>query len=143
MTPVEQQNVACFDRFVEEGLNQRKIAEIADEIVNFNIIMEAPGVPTMDGRLKGYDIFKFFTSTFVDAFPDLKSSLASCIADGDVVAVDILYEGTQEKDFAGVSTSHRHIMGGELWYMRFNNGKISHLKICEYGTSLRSMLLGE
>jgi predicted ester cyclase len=143
LTPTEQTNVACFERFIEEGLNQRKIGAIADEICNGNIVMAAPGVPTIDGRLKGLDIFKFFTTSFVDAFPDIKCSLAHCIAQGDVVAVDVLYEGTHAKDFAGVPATHKYIKGGELWYMNFANGKIRDLRICEYGTPLRAMLLGE
>ncbi|NJK52699.1 MAG: ester cyclase [Leptolyngbyaceae cyanobacterium SU_3_3] len=143
MTPTEERNIACFTRFIEEGLNQKKISNIADEFINGNIVMEAPGVPTMDGRLKGNDIFKFFTSSFVDAFPDVKCSMAHCIAEGDALAVDVLYEGTHTKEFAGVPATDKYIKGGELWYMLFANGKIRHLKICEYGTPLRAMLLGE
>jgi predicted ester cyclase len=142
MTPTEQKNVACFNRFIEEGLNQRKIGEIDSEIVTQNLIMEAPGVPTIDGRMKGANIFHFFTTTFVDAFPDLKCSLAHCIAEGDIVAVDVLYEGTHAKEFAGVPATNKYIKGGELWFMHFNNGKICNLRICEYGTPLRAMLMG-
>lgn len=143
MTQVEERNVACFQRFVEEGLNQKKIGQIADEIAATNLIMEAPGVPMIDGRLKGLDIFKFFTTTFIDSFPDVQCSMAHCIAEGDVVAVDILYEGTHAKEFAGVPATNKYIKGGELWYMQFANGKIRNLRICEYGTPLRAMLLGE
>lgn len=143
MTPTEQKNVACFERFVEEGLNQKKVGDLIEELVTSNIIMEAPGVPMIDGRLNGKEIFRFFTTSFVDAFPDIKCSLAHCIADGDIVAVDILYEGTHAKEFAGVPATNKYIKGGELWYMHFNNGKISNLRICEYGTPLRAMLLGD
>lgn len=141
MTPVEERNVACFNRFVEEGLNQKKIGSMVEEIVAHNLIMEAPGVPMMDGRLNGMEIFRFFTTAFIDAFPDVKCSLAHCISEGDVVAVDILYEGTHAKEFAGVPATNKYIKGGELWFMKFANGKIRHLRICEYGTPLRNMLL--
>ncbi len=142
MTPVEERNVACFQRFIEEGLNQKKCASIVDDIVAQNLIMEAPTVPMIDGRLNGVAIFRVFTDAFLNAFPDVQCTLPYLIAEGDIVAADIAYEGTHRAEFAGVPATNRYIKAGELWYMHFANGKIRNLRICEYGTPLLALLKG-
>jgi predicted ester cyclase len=136
-----EQNVLCFNRFVEEGLNKKQVLAIAQEICNPDLVLEAPGVPTEAGHKDGMEIFKQFAGGFVSAFPDVNCSLAYCVAEGETVAVDILYEGTHKKEFAGVPATNKYIKGGELWFVEFANGKMSHIRICEYGTPLRAMLL--
>ena len=135
-----ENNVNICNRFIEEGLNQGNILAVADELVNQDLALEAPGVPTADGHANGYEIFKFFVSTFTDAFPDLSCSLPYTIAEGDTVAMDIAYSGTHKKEFAGVPATDRFVEGGELWFVKFRDGKMAHIRICEYGTPLYAML---
>ena len=138
-----EQNQACFDRFIEEGLNQRKVLEIADEICNPDLVLEAPGVPTADGHKEGFAIFKQFAGGFVDAFPDIDCSLKYSIGEGEIIAFDIRYKGTHKKEFGGVPATNKFIDGGELWYVTFEGGKMKSIRICEYGTPLRLMLLAD
>jgi predicted ester cyclase len=137
-----EQNLACFNRFVEEGLNQHKVLEIGDEICNPDLILEAPGVPTADGHKAGYDIFKVFASSFVGAFPDVVCTLKYSIGEGETIAFDIDYKGTHKKEFGGIPATNKYIEGGELWYVEFKGGKMQSIRICEYGTPLRDLLLG-
>ncbi len=135
------QNVAVFQRFVEIGLNQKKLASISEEILAPDLVLEAPGIPTEDGKRNGKALFIQSVDAFVGAFPDVKVSMKYTAAEGDTVAVDLPYEGTHLKEFAGVAPTGLYIHGAELWFVEYQNGKMKNVRICEYGTPLRSMLL--
>jgi predicted ester cyclase len=136
-----EHNEAVVRRFVEEGINQQKIEAIHDEIAAPGLVLEAPGLPTAAGQANGYELFKQSVVGFVDAFPDVQCTIPFLVAEGDAVAADLAYHGTQEKDFAGVPATHEHVKGGELWFFEFEGGKIKSCRICEYGVPLRAALI--
>ena len=136
-----EQNEAVVRRFVEEGLNQKNYEAMHDEICAPDLVLEAPGIPTADGQANGKEIYKQSVLGFVDAFPDVQVDIPFLVVEGDTVAADLAYHGTQEKDFAGVPATHEHIHAGELWFFEFEDGKIKTCRICEYGTPLRAALI--
>jgi len=91
-----------------------------------------------DGKANGKEIYKQSVLGFTGAFPDVQVEIPYLVAEGEAVACDLAYQGTQEKDFAGVPVTHKHIHAGELWFFEFENGKIKACRICEYGTPLRA-----
>jgi hypothetical protein len=130
-----------FRRFVDIGLNQNNIESIQAEICAPNLVLEAPGVPTPAGIAQGYELFKQSVLGFTGAFPDVKCTLPYLIAEGETVAADIAYHGHHENEFMGVPPSHEDVGGGELWFVDFQNGKMTNVRICEYGTPLRSAMI--
>ncbi|BCM94219.1 hypothetical protein IAD21_06122 [Abditibacteriota bacterium] len=135
------ENEAVFRRFVEEGLNAKNIEAIQAEICAPELVLEAPGIPTADGQANGYEIFKQSVLGFTGAFGNLVCTLPYVVAEGDIVAADIAYHGTHDAEFAGVQPSHEDVHGGELWFVDFKDGKMTSVRICEYGTPLRTALI--
>jgi predicted ester cyclase len=138
-----EQNKEVFRRFVEVGLNKKDVLSISNDICQPDLTLEAPGVPTAAGHAQGHQIFNDSVVGFTTAFPDVDCTLEYLVADGDTLAADISYHGTHEAEFAGVPATHRHIKGGELWYVNFENGKMKHIRICEYGVPLVPQLLAK
>ena len=136
-----EKNAAVFRRFVDEGLNKPNIEAIQAEICAPDLVLEAPGIPTQAGIDHGYDVFLQSVLGFTGAFPDVVCTLPYLMAEGESVAADIAYHGHHEKEFAGVPPTHEDVKGGELWFVAFENGKMKSVRICEYGTPLRSALL--
>ena len=134
------QNEQVFRRFVDIGLNQNKIESIQAEICAPNLVLEAPGVPTNAGREQGYELFKQSVLGFTHAFPDVQCKLPFLVAEGETVAADIAYHGHHENEFMGVPPSHEDVAGGELWFVDFKDGKMTNVRICEYGTPLRAAM---
>lgn len=136
-----EQNKAAVQRLLEEGWNNKNIAGIMSELVAPDAVLEAPGVPTQAGKENGYALIQQSIQEFTDAFPDLQCQIKHIVAEGDIVSFDVAYQGTHEKDFAGVPAKHEHIHGGELWFIDFENGKMKSVRVCEYGTPLRMAML--
>ncbi len=136
-----EQNVAAFQRFIEVGLNQKNLLSISDELLAPDLVLEAPGIPTEVGKTDGKRQFEQSVIAFVEAFPDVKAYGKFVVAEGDTVSVDLPYEGTHKKEFAGVAATNVYIHGAELWFVEYENGKFKNVRICEYGVPLRSALL--
>jgi len=138
----EEQNIATIKKFVDVGLNQKSIDSILAEILNPAIALEAPGVPTAAGAAAGYQIFREAVFGWTDAFPDVQVDLASLIVNGESGSFDLPYHGTHTKEFAGVPPSNEVVYGAELWFVQFDGeGKFLNVRICEYGTPLRSAMI--
>lgn len=136
----EEQAKAVFTRFVEEGLNNKNMMGIADEILSPDLVIEAPGVPEAAGRANGKDIYIQSVLGFTSAFPDVQCSMPYLVANGNSVAADLAYHGTHLGDFLGVAPTNKHIHAGELWFCHVVDGKITYVRICEYGTPLMALL---
>ena len=139
MTP-ESNAKAVFSRFVEQGLNQKNMKAIADEILAPDLVIEAPGVPEAAGRANGRDIYLQAVVGFTDAFPDLECTIPYLVANGTSVAADLAYHGTHRGEFMGLAPTNKHVRAGELWYCQVVDGKIKYVRICEYGTPLLALL---
>jgi len=138
--PVDH-NVAVFQRFVEIGLNQKNLPSIADEILAPDLILEAPGIPMEAGKTSGKAMFIQSVQGFVGAFPDVVATMKYTLAEDETVSVDLPYEGTHKGDFAGVAATNIFVKGAELWFVEYEGGKMKNVRICEYGTPLRTLLL--
>ena len=136
-----EQNVAVFQQFVDVGLNKKDLMSIADKILAPDLVLEAPGIPTEAGKAQGKALFEQSVIAFVEAFPDVVCTMKYTLAEGETVAVDLPYEGTHKKEFAGVAPTGLYIHGAELWFVEYENGQMKNVRICEYGTPLRSLLL--
>ena len=138
----EEQAKAVFTRFVEEGLNKKNIMAIADEILAPNLVIEAPGVPAAAGRADGKNIYIQSVLGFTGAFPDVECTLPYLVANGNSVAADLAYHGTHLGDFLGIAPTNKHIHAGELWFCHVVDGKITYVRISEYGTPLMALIKG-
>lgn len=136
-----EQNVAAFQRFVEVGLNQKNFLSIAEDLLAPDLVLEAPGVPTEAGKANGKEIFIQSVQGFVGGFPDVVCTMKYTLAEGDTVAVDLPYEGTHKGEFAGVHPTGVFVKAAELWFVEFQGGKFKNVRICEYGSPLRTLLL--
>ena len=136
----EEQAKAVFTRFVEQGLNKKNMMAIADEILAPDLVIEAPGVPAAAGRAKGKEIYIQSVLGFTGAFPDVECTIPYMVATGNSVAADLAYHGTHQGEFLGLAPTNKHIKAGELWYCKVVDGKITYVRICEYGTPLMALL---
>ena len=75
MATIEEKCLATAKKFIDVGLNQKKIDSIMSEICAPDVALEAPGVPTAAGAADGFKIFREAVFGWTDAFPDVKAAL--------------------------------------------------------------------
>jgi predicted ester cyclase len=142
MATIEEKCLATAKKFIDVGLNQKKIDSIMSEICAPDVALEAPGVPTAAGAAEGFKIFREAVFGWTDAFPDVDVKINSLIANGNSVSFDVPYEGTHVKEFAGVPPTNEKVKGAELWFCQCDDeGRFKNVRICEYGTPLRAALI--
>ena len=94
---------AIVRRFVQEIFNARKIEE-AKNFVTPDIIYH--GVAE---EIRGLERFKQWVGEDLSAFSDMQVTILDDFGEQNKVAIRWILKATHEKDFAGVSASHKKI----------------------------------
>jgi steroid delta-isomerase-like uncharacterized protein len=66
-----------------------------------------------------------FLAGFVDAFPDLQLTVEDAVAEGDLVAQRVHFEGTHTGEFQGLPPTQRKVSFSGLELNRFVDGRVA------------------
>jgi predicted ester cyclase len=66
-----------------------------------------------------------FLAGFVEAFPDLRLTVEDAVAEGDLVAQRVRFEGTHTGEFQGLPPTHRRVALSGLELNRFVDGRVA------------------
>jgi steroid delta-isomerase-like uncharacterized protein len=95
-----------------------------------NVIFEAPG----DIRLEGVDAAVEKTMTWLLAFPDGEIRVENEVANGDWLALQLVFEGTHEDTLVGaagkIPATNRCLAFRAVEFVRVEDGKITEEYLC-------------
>ena len=112
-------NKAVYQRVVDEVVNQGHF-DAVDEI--FDPVYVDHGAPP--GLPPGLEGVKAVFGMFRTGFPDVRFTIESMVAQGDIVATLVHGEGTQDGPFMGIPPSGKHAKWRSVGFFRVANGKI-------------------
>jgi predicted ester cyclase len=92
---------------------------IEELAVSDRYIYKVPGHEGLRGQS-----FKDFVSTVRAAFPDLRNTIESQVAEGDLVVTRGTTRGTQRGPFAGIAPTGKSIEVAWVIFTSFQNGRI-------------------
>ena len=113
------ENKAVIDRF-NVALNEGNL-DVIDAIFDPNFIGHSPLSPE---PIRGPDGYKAFLATLVAAMPDMHYPSWTLIADGDLVAIHLLFEGTFTNPLLGIPPNGKKIAAWNANIWRFADGKL-------------------
>ena len=116
-------------RHFEEIFNRKNLAA-CDEIMAEDFVEHAaaPFAQSAPGRVHGPQAMRESAGWLIAQFPDLHMTIEAMVAEGDIVAVRILSEGTNLGAFNGVMppTGKRFVARQSHWYRVENNKLAEH-----------------
>jgi predicted ester cyclase len=118
-TSVER-NKAASRRWIEV-FNERDNAAEADVRAQ-DYVAYAPA--SLEPAPLDSEAWTRFLGGFVDGFPDLKLTVEDAVAEGDLVAQRIHFEGTHTGEFQGLPPTHRKVDFHGLELNRFVDGRV-------------------
>jgi predicted ester cyclase len=71
------------------------------------------------------DAWSRFLAGFVEGFPDLRLRVEDAVAEGDLVAQRVHFEGTHTGEFQGLPPTHRKVTFSGLELNRFVDGRVA------------------
>ncbi len=104
-----------------EGMWNRRDMRTADKYVAANL---APQGPFADQFPPGPEGSKAFTSTFLDAFPDVQATIDEQEVDGDLVRTWVTFRGTHTGQLMDIPATNRRATVQVLVTDRIAKGKI-------------------
>jgi predicted ester cyclase len=119
-TSVER-NKAVSRRWIEV-FNQRDDAGEAD-VRTQDYVAYAP--VSLEPAPLDSEAWTRFLAGFVEAFPDLQLTVEDAVAEGDLVAQRIHFEGTHAGEFQGLPPTHRKVTFSGLELNRFVDGRVA------------------
>jgi predicted ester cyclase len=119
-TSVER-NKAVSRRWIEV-FNQRDDAGEAD-VRTQDYVAYAP--VSLESAPLDSEAWTRFLAGFVEAFPDLQLTVEDAVAEGDLVAQRIHFEGTHAGEFQGLPPTHRKVTFSGLELNRFVDGRVA------------------
>lgn len=114
-------NKAVARRWFEEVWNQGA-EHVIDELYAKDAITH--GIGESEPDLHGPADFKPFVRNLRNSFPDLHMSIEDSVAEGDMVVVRVLMEGTHKGDGLGVPPTGRRVRVTGLVMARMVNGQM-------------------
>jgi steroid delta-isomerase-like uncharacterized protein len=112
-------NVELNKRWIEAYNNRDLAAEAAARTPDF--VAHIPGMPVPLNS----DAWVGFVMSFADAFPDLRLTVEQAIADDDMVACRVRFDGTHQGDFQGLAATGRRVTFSSMEFNRIADGKIA------------------
>jgi predicted ester cyclase len=119
-TPV-QHNKAVSRRWIE-AFNERDDAAEAD-VRAPGYVAHAPA--SLEPAPLDSEAWTRFLSGFVEGFPDLRLTVEDAVAEGDLVAQRVRFEGTHTGEFQGLPPTHRKVSFYGLELNRFVDGRVA------------------
>ena len=80
-------------------------------------------VPAAPGPLEGLEAWRQFTGPFVEAFPDLRLTVEDIMAEGDMVAARVAFDGTHRGEFQGIPPTGKEVAFTSIEVNRVVDGK--------------------
>ena len=114
-----EDNKALSRRFFEEMMSGGNV-DWLDEVTSPDYVDHDPVFPD---DIHGIEGIKETMSGYLDAFPDLKMTVADQIAEGDKVFTRWIAEGTHRGQLMGVPPSGNRVHVEGMTVDRFENGK--------------------
>lgn len=140
-------------------VNQQKELSLKNACVKFLFAYQQRNIEKMlsycsaDGTIdfeplgnegKGYihELGKGLWTALIDSFPDLDNTVDAAVAeDEQTVRCQVVIRGTQEKDFAGISSKGRSFDSDHIFIFRLDpNNKINHIKVSWNHTDFQRQL---
>jgi predicted ester cyclase len=114
-----EQNKTVARRYAEELQDFWRTGDLSfvDRIFDSNYIQHVPGVPA---SMSVKQIFAALRA----GIPDFQTTIEDLIAEGDRVAVRILWQGTHKGELMGIPPTGKHVKVTEMQIYRIANGKI-------------------
>jgi steroid delta-isomerase-like uncharacterized protein len=69
--------------------------------------------------------WKQFIATFAEAFPDLRLTVESIVAEGDMVAARVAFHGTHAGEFQGLPPTNKQVAFSGIEFDRMVDGKVA------------------
>ena len=115
-----EQNKAVIQRWFDEFINKNNMA-LAEELIDTNYVNHF--LPPDAG--KGPQAEKQIMVMFFSAFPDLQGTIEDLFAEGDKVAVRIIWRGANTGSFMGMPATGKQVTFASNNIFRAANGKIT------------------
>jgi steroid delta-isomerase-like uncharacterized protein len=126
---------ALNERFLDEVFRNRNVDAIddllADDFVEHILF---------PGQAAGKQGTKEFIGQMLEAFPDLEFEVEAEIAEGDMVASQMVMTGTHRAEFAGIPATGRKVSVHFMDMGRVRNGKFSdHWGLADTGALMTQL----
>lgn len=123
MRTTSEENKALARR-LGEAIDARQL-DLLDDIVAPNFIRHCQATPEVDVR--SLQAFKEFLRQDATVFPDSTQTLRHMLAEGDLVAVWVTYDGTQRGQMGPFPPSGKKMQVDFGAVLRVENGKIAEM----------------
>jgi ketosteroid isomerase-like protein len=122
MNKVEAENKRLVSRLYEQGWARGDLT-VVDEIYSQNHLLHwNEGAPTLQRRTT--EEVKAIVREYRTAFPELEVTIDNMVAEGEMVAVQVTFEGAHEKPYESFPPTHRKSRFTDMQILRLVDGKI-------------------
>jgi steroid delta-isomerase-like uncharacterized protein len=111
-------NKRIVQEFIEETYNRGNLKN-TDRFVTPDFVYHARGED-----VEGIESYNEWVSSDRSIFPDIKITIVDSIAESGKVASAFIVEGTQEKEFRGISATHKKFETVGMNIFHFQDNKI-------------------
>jgi len=115
-----EENKRIVREFIDAAFNKHQ-PDKAGEYMASDIKWHGGTLGTVEGR----DNFVGLISTIVTALPDLRNVEQDIIAEGDIVSVRAVVDGTHKGELLGIPASGKHVQWDAIDNYRVVDGKIT------------------
>lgn len=123
LTAQPEKNKDIVHRFVE-AINNRTY-DLLDELVAPDFVRHCQATPSV--HVQSRDDLKQFLGQDLDVFPDSRITIKMLVAEGDMVAGYLLFEGTQKGRMGPFPASGKKVSSNFISFIRFESGKIAEM----------------
>jgi len=117
---MSEQNKALVRRFYEEVFNRQNVGAIDDicapDFVDHN---------AMPGQAAGLQGMKDMFGAYLNAFPDMKTTVQEMIAERDLVVARFTVEATHKGEIYGTPATGKRIAVNGIDILRIKDGRVS------------------
>lgn len=124
--PLEQ-NKAIARRFVDEVLNRENL-DALNQIMTDDAVLYHP---VKDQPVRGVKEIRRMIESYFTAFPDMKVTLDTIVAEGEYVALHVKCRGTQKGAFGDLPATNQKLDWIALNILTIRNGKIVEQRACD------------
>jgi steroid delta-isomerase-like uncharacterized protein len=114
-----EENKAVIRRWIE-AYNERDL-EAEAAVLAADYVAHVPAAP---GPLEGLEAWRQFSGPFAEAFPDLRLTVEDIMAEGDMVAARVAFDGTHRGEFQGIPPSGKEVAFSSIEVNRVVDGKV-------------------
>jgi steroid delta-isomerase-like uncharacterized protein len=123
------------ERFLDEVFRNRNVDAI-DDLLTDDFVEHI----RFPGQAEGKQGTKEFIGQMLDAFPDLQYDVEAEIAEGDMVAAQMVMTGTHQGEFLGIPPTGRKVSVHFMDMARVRNGKFSdHWGLADTGAMMAQL----